>query len=189
MNLLLQRHRRALLFPLLALLLLALAPSARAQATNQPPPRPCENNLAWQRLDFWVGDWDVYVGETKVGANRIEKILHGCALLEHWRDARGRQGKSLFYFNPVTGDWKQVWVTESGSVKEKTLLADYDGPGVRFQGRLPQPDGSAILDRTTLTPLDAGAVRQLIEQSRDDGETWTVGFDATYRPAAPASTP
>ncbi len=35
----------------------------------------------------------------------------------------------------------------------------------------PQADGSRVLDRTTLTPLPAGRVRQVIEQSRDGGDT------------------
>ena len=41
---------------------------------------PCESELGFLRLDFWVGAWDVYVQERKVGTNRIEKILHGCDL-------------------------------------------------------------------------------------------------------------
>jgi len=185
-----QPPHHALLFTLTALLLLAALPDARAQSSSdKPPPHPCETNPAWQQLDFWVGDWDVYMGETQVGTNRIEKILHGCALLENWADARGREGKSLFYYNSVTREWKQVWVTESGTMKEKTLVADYDGGGVRFQGNLPQQDGSVVLDRTTLTPLEDGSVRQLIEQSRDAGQTWTVGFDALYRPAPSVPTP
>jgi len=52
---------------------------------------------------------------------------------------------------------------------------------VRFQGRIVLPDGSSYLDRTTLTKIPNGAVRQVLEISRDDGETWNVGFDASYK--------
>jgi len=43
------------------------------------------------------------------------------------------------------------------------------------------PDGRLILDRTALTPIRPGEVRQLIETSRDGGTTWRAGFDARYR--------
>jgi hypothetical protein len=50
---------------------------------------------------------------------------------------------------------------------------------VRFQGAIPLPGGGQYLDRTTLTPLEDGAVRQVIEVSRD-GESWRTVFDAVY---------
>jgi len=167
-----------------ALLVLAVPTAARGQ--EQPPPS-CGALDAYHRLDFWVGRWEVRVGDRKVGDNRIEKILDGCALTEHWTAASGGEGRSLFYHVPATGEWKQVWVTaratRPGGLKEKTMVADYGGPGVRFQGRVALPDGSGVLDRTTLTPLDGGRVRQVIETSSDEGETWQVRFDAVYVPS------
>jgi hypothetical protein len=43
-----------------------------------------------------------------------------------------------------------------------------------------------VLDRTTLTPLSDGRVRQVIEISRDHGTTWQTGFDAYYTHPKPA---
>ena len=78
-----------------------------------------------------------------------------------------------------------MWVTDDarqvGGTKEKHLVARLPGGGVRFQGELPLPDGRLILDRTTLTPMGPGEVRQVIETSRDGGGTWHAGFDARYR--------
>lgn len=84
----------------------------------------------------------------------------------------------------MTERWKQVWVTDGGNVKEKELIATLDDGGVRFQGTIPLEGGLSVLDRTTLSPLAEGRVRQLIEESRDGGRTWQVGFDATYVPKA-----
>lgn len=141
---------------------------------------------AYRRLDFWVGDWEVRSGDRRVGDNRIEKVLGGCALLEHWRSADGGRGKSLFYYAPAENVWKQVWVTSAptrpGGVKEKVLLDSYDGPGVRFQGRIRLPDGGSYLDRTTLVPRDGGRVRQVVETSSDGGDSWETRFDALYLP-------
>lgn len=63
------------------------------------------------------------------------------------------------------------------------MIARLPGGGVRFQGELRHPDGHIVLDRTTLTPLDGGEVRQLIEVSSDGGSSWRRAFDARYRPA------
>lgn len=140
----------------------------------------------FHRLDFWVGDWEVRSEGRTVGRNRVEKVLGGCAVTEHWRSAGGGVGRSLFYVVPAEGMWKQVWVTSNatgpGGVKEKRLLDGYDGPGVRFQGRVLLPEGGSYLDRTTLSPRDGGRVRQVIETSSDGGASWRVRFDAVYLP-------
>ncbi len=144
----------------------------------------CAEIEAYDQLDFWIGEWNVYSDDKLVGTNRIEKILSGCAVLEHWHGMGGGEGKSLFF---VIGDetWKQVWVTEwamrPGGVKEKTQQRIDDADKIRFQGSIKLPDGSSYLDRTTLSRLPSGEVRQVIETSTDEGQTWTSGFDAIYR--------
>lgn len=149
------------------------------------PGAGCQGDSTYAALDFWLGQWDVYVGEQLVGTNRITRVLHGCAVLEEWRDSEGGEGRSLFYVEPGTRRWRQVWVTDDarqvGGTKEKHLVARLPDGGVRFQGELPLPDGRLVLDRTTLTPIRPGEVRQLIETSRDGGTTWHPGFDARYR--------
>jgi hypothetical protein len=61
---------------------------------------------AWDRpeyhqLDFWVGTWDVTSASgEKLGTNRIERILKGCAVQENWSESDGAEGKSLFYYAP-----------------------------------------------------------------------------------------
>lgn len=52
---------------------------------------------------------------------------------------------------------------------------------MRFQGEIALPDGTSYLDRTTLTLLETGDVRQLIEVSTDSGNHWRAVFDAIYR--------
>ena len=68
--------------------------------------------------------------------------------------------------------------TALGGLKEKRALP-VAGGGMRFQGELVD-GGRIILDRTTLTPLPDGRVRQVIETSTDGGTTWKVQFDALY---------
>lgn len=156
---------------LFVLVLSASTPIA-AQACDGPAAR---------LLDFWIGTWDVALPDgTKAGTNRIEKVLSGCAVLEHWQGEAGGDGKSLFYFDAAHGSWKQVWMTDRATFKEKQSIERLPGGAVRFQGTLPRAGGGATLDRTTLTPLDDGRVRQQIEQSDDNGATWRTTFLGIY---------
>ncbi|HSE11556.1 MAG TPA: hypothetical protein VLB69_02880 [Rudaea sp.] len=140
-----------------------------------------------QPLAFWFGHWDVFADGKLDGHNFVESALDGCAVLEHWDDASGFKGMSLFYFEPHTRQWKQVWVTDHalapGGLKEKTLI--FSGAGItRFQGTVWATPERMILDRTTLRRLDDGSVNQLIEYSKDGGTTWTKAYDALYRRTA-----
>lgn len=172
---------------LLSMLLLGApeAPSAPPAPNPAPDPITCATHPDFRLLDFWIGEWDVYVGEAKVGENRIAKILDGCAITEEWTAGNGGRGHSLFYYHPHEKAWKQVWVTTRalgrGGLKEKTLIERTEGGGVRFQGEMLPVDGKGYLDRTTLTPVGADEVRQLIEISTNGGASWHATFDARYR--------
>lgn len=148
-------------------------------------PLPCTQVPGYQQLDFWVGEWKVFDQEgNKVGDNTIQKVLKGCAITERWRSAAGNEGRSWFYYDYAAKQWKQVWVTEmatmTGGTKEKALVENFEDGGVRFQGTIRMPDGGSYLDRTTLTPQPDGNVRQHIEISADNGESWKTAFDARY---------
>jgi hypothetical protein len=139
----------------------------------------CRSLPEYRLLDFWLGDWDVYEGNQKVGTNKIEPILNFCAVIENWKDLNGGEGKSFFYFDLSDKVWKQVWVTDHGYMKEKTQQPSSVKDEVTFQGEVLNSKGKKVLDRTRLS-LQSKGVRQIIEQSEDAGKTWTVTFDAMY---------
>jgi hypothetical protein len=152
-----------------------------AEAAEQISTSGC-SDAAYNKLDFWVGNWDVYVSGKLDGTDVVEKILKHCAIVENWREADGSgEGKSLFYYVAATKSWKQVWVTDAGPLKEKQLIAEFPDGGVRFQGEILDRDGTSHLDRTTLTPLPGGKVHQVIEISHDAGKTWQTTYDAEYK--------
>lgn len=142
----------------------------------------CRHSPRLHALDFWIGKWDVSQNGQLVGTNTVESTLEGCGILEHWRDVKGGEGTSLFYFNPNESLWKQVWITNQalklGGIKEKIEDTDYTASGrIRFLGQ----------DRTTLTREADGKVRQLIETPTDGGRTWVTTFDAIYQRSSPQS--
>jgi tetratricopeptide (TPR) repeat protein len=142
-------------------------------AIHQKLSKPCESDPAYHALDFWVGKWEVRDpnGELQ-GHNDIVKMLNACAIQENWSSTSHHDGKSLFYYDVGEKKWKQVWITDDGNMKEKSVVEHYPDGGIRFLGIVHGKDGSAVLDRTTLTPLSDGRVRQVIEQSVDNGKTW-----------------
>lgn len=168
-------------------LLVAAASTVPAHAQQSSPPA-CDELEGFQLLDFWVGEWRVVDPEGNFqGNNRIEKILSGCAIMEHWEGAGGSAGKSLFYYDHLSRVWKQVWVTGNatrvGGLKEKRLIERLPDGALRFQGVITLPDGRTFLDRTTLTPLPDGRVEQILEVSRDGGTEWSRTFTGIYEPA------
>jgi hypothetical protein len=175
------RHFFCCVVSLFAALAVAQTPSTPAV----PGPHYCEKDPAYHKLDFWVGNWDVYDSHdgSLGGTDLVEKVLDGCAIVENWHELSpdGADGKSFFYYQKATSQWKQVWVTAVGPMKEKKLIEEYKDGGVRFQGEIPHLNGGSHLDRTTLTPISPDKVHQVIEISRDGGKTWEVAFDAEYR--------
>lgn len=173
-----RRRRFAAVF---ALACLAGAPAPlRAQQVSPPP---CSAAVRGA-LDFWVGDWIVTAQGQRAGTDRVERVSKGTAVIERWNGAEGDEGTSLFSFDPYACTWHQLWITDMpervGGLKHKDLVVLIPGGGVRFQGAYPGRVAVTVLDRTTLTPLADGTVRQVIETSTDGGTTWRAGFDAVY---------
>jgi hypothetical protein len=166
---------------LLASILVASAAAAQAQAQAQPG-SPCRATDVSRNLDFWVGDWDVYVGRELAGRDIVQRILDGCAVTEKWDGGPGDNGMSLFAFDARKDLWTQNWITNNsslpGGIKVKVLRAHAAGT-TTFQGEIEGKSGAVYYDRTILTALPAGRVHQEIQVSRD-GVTWRTAFDAIY---------
>ncbi|HEY3202970.1 MAG TPA: hypothetical protein VGL03_04850 [Thermoanaerobaculia bacterium] len=176
-------------FPILHALAGVLALTAGdpeiARATTKPPEGmatasgPCsapEN----RQFDFWLGEWDVTTPDGKLaGANRITRILSGCALREEWSGAGGIRGTSLNVFDAGARRWRQTWVDEKGNVL--FLTGELKGGKMLLEGEGPSRDGT-LQNRISWSKLSNGRVRQLWESSKDGGKTWKTVFDGTYTP-------
>lgn len=156
-------------------------PSAAAQAA-----KPCLTSAEHRRFDFWIGEWDV-TPTLKPPAgppsqSRITSIEDGCVILESYRTAGGYSGKSFNAYHPVKKRWEQFWVDNKGQVhhyagnfRDGNLY--YEAEGVRSGG----PSSAPARARMTFFNHGPDQVRQLGESSTDEGKTWTVSYDLTYR--------
>ncbi|MCI0433460.1 MAG: DUF1579 domain-containing protein [Gemmatimonadetes bacterium] len=156
-----------------------LAAPASAQAPQQGP-QDC-SAPEHRQFDFWLGEWNVTnpAGQP-AGRNRITSILKNCVLLEEWTGAGGSSGRSYNVWSRADRRWYQTWVDDRGDLLMLTG-GSRDGAMV-LEGSTPAQGGGTTLHRVTWSLIDGDPrrVRQLWEQSRDNGTTWTIAFDGTY---------
>jgi len=153
----------------MAMLLMAIFVGAQNQS-------PCSSPKAHE-FDFWIGNWTVYQNGTEkiVGHNNIVAVADGCGIQENWKDVTGSNvGTSLNKYAFRKGKWQQFWIDNSGLTLE--LEGDYADNKMVMMGQSPNST-----DRITWFKNADGTVRQLWEQSKDKGTTWTVAFDGLYK--------
>ncbi|MBK7876924.1 MAG: tetratricopeptide repeat protein [Planctomycetes bacterium] len=146
---------------------------------------PCEARAESRQLDFWAGEWNVTTaGGAPAGSSRVERILDGCALLEHWSGRDGSSGKSFSLYDASSAQWKQTWIDGRGTLTVFAGAPRADGAMV-FVADVPAPDGAGRAQRRmTFSKLDGGRVRQHGELSKDGGATWSTEYDFVYAPTA-----
>jgi len=140
---------------------------------------PCGDAIKSHQFDFWIGTWDVYQGEQKVGVNRIEPILDGCVLQENWDGTGGSKGTSLNFWNATTGKWNQFWVYQNGRPLP-LLEGGLEGEAMVLKGVQKTKAGKA-LHEIRWTPNEDGTVTQHWRTSTDEGKTWKTSFLGEYR--------
>lgn len=160
------------------------APLAFAAAPTNPAPAAKASacsDAEYHRLDFWIGDWDVYDTDAPRGPVQarahVDPIADGCAIHELYQQADGLVGDSILSYDPVRRQWQQTWVTNRGSIMLITGTAK-DGALV-LEGEAHLNDGRSVRQRITWTKQDS-AVRESAALSRDQGKTWTPAFDVLF---------
>jgi len=147
-----------------------------AQAPQSPPPA-C-TSAQHRQFDFWVGRWDVYpTGKDKLVAHSLIESVYGCGIRENWMPLSNQPGGSLSIYVPAEKHWEQFWIDSQGS--RAFFTGGWDGKAMVITGKWGGP-----LVRMSYSKNADGSVRQLGEQSTDEGKTWTPSFDFTYRQSA-----
>jgi hypothetical protein len=164
-----------------------LVPRRSIVANVRTAPNACTSDSSFQRLAFWIGDWDVFDSTgTRYASQRVRAVVDACALTAEWTGPVGDKGMSMTAYDPRTGDWKQVYVTNqvpgTAGVSIRKSDPSYDGPGIRFIPLADPAPGQAARLRITIMPLPDHRARQKFEDSRDGGKTWRTVFNAEHRP-------
>jgi hypothetical protein len=156
---------------------------ARPVVIPPPPPLPCTAAEAKQ-FDFWLGDWKVAWDATPgmpagTGANRVSRVLDGCAIEENFRtdEAEPLVGRSLSVWSPSRQRWQQTWVDNQGSYLDFT--------GGFSDGRMvlaregADNDGKRRLQRMTFENIRTDALDWRWESSAD-GREWKTNWLIRY---------
>jgi hypothetical protein len=152
---------------------------AAALETIQAARFPCDADEKHHAFDFWIGEWDVSQSGQAAGTNNIQSILGHCVIFEQWESLSGSLGKSFNYYDPGYDHWRQIWVSDSGTVIEFTGQAR-DG-GIFYTAETIDPaDGAVTHHKFEFTQNDDGSVRQFWATSTDAKETWSTLWDGHY---------
>lgn len=134
------------------------------------------------RLDFWVGDWDVYdqpaTGKPTAHAT-ITSLMDGCVIHELYEGNSGVRGESFSIYDASRSAWHQTWVSNRGEL----LIIE----GGMRNGRL-MFAGHQTLQNDQRREIraywwhDKEGVRESSESSTDGGKTWHTDFDIVFKP-------
>jgi hypothetical protein len=161
------------------------APTAAQPSAPPSAPKPSCTAPEHRQFDFWLGAWEVKNPAGKlVGTNDITSELGGCVLQEHWKGMGGSVGMSFNIYDASDQKWHQSWVDAGGTRLE--LSGALSAGKMILSGTTRGAGGAVTQERITWEPQAGGRVRQLWEQSKDGGTTWSVAFDGTYQKRAGA---
>ena len=153
-------------------------PAAKCAPEDQ---RDSAEPVEAREFDFWLGSWEVFSASGVLqGRNKIERVANGRGLSEEWSGvapAGNVEGRSLNAWNSEKRQWQQFWIGSDGIVLE--LSGGLVGRSMVMTGHHHERQQD-ILEKITWTPNDDGSVRQLWEQSNDEGKTWRIVFDGRY---------
>ena len=167
-------------------LLSAPAHSPQRDPAQSSAMSPCTADSSYQRLAFWVGDWDVFDSTgTHYATQTVRAVIDECAITADWASGGGNKGLGLSAFDMNSRQWKQIYVSNQvpfrSGVTVRISDASYTGPGIRFIS-LPDPNAKNLTQsRVTIMPLSGHRAMQEFEDSKDGGKTWTVVFKAEHR--------
>lgn len=138
---------------------------------------PCRYNKGPKKLDFWIGEWDVYTSGSKSADSKITKGSQGCTLHEDYQTAVGFSGRSISYFDPSDSLYKQTWVDKFNSVVHFKEIESREG---YLQMETKTANGTITRMSYEYDP-QADTVTQTLISSSDEGATWVTSFVGLYK--------
>lgn len=151
------------------------APAPQAQAAAPP----CSTEI-FHQFDFWIGEWEVFgPNGAMAGENVISVEENGCLLVERWTSAGGGTGQSYNFVDLATNKWRQVWVSNWGTI-------DYSGglnedSAMVLKGEIAYPNGTTAPFTGTWTLNEDASVTQHFRQLNAETKKWDDWFIGTYK--------
>jgi len=154
-------------------ILLLVAASVSAQTNEHACTAP-----EYRQFDYWLGEWDVQANGKKIARSSIQLILDDCVIFENYEALRGYSGKSFSIYDAAHKRWEQRYVDTTGAFHEWTAGGLQNGVMTFIWNRT--RNGQKTLGRMTYTKEGPDRVRQILEDSTDEGKTWTRTYNGLY---------
>ncbi len=138
---------------------------------------PCRYGEEYKRLDFWLGEWDVFVKDKNTASSSITKSEGGCTLHEDYKTLGGFYGRSMNYFDPVDKKYTQIWVDKFNSI---TVFKEVESKEGYLKMQADKGNGTLTNMAYTHDP-STGNVTQTMESTKDGGKTWKQSFLGVYK--------
>lgn len=137
---------------------------------------PCRYADIYKKLDFWLGEWEVFTNGNKVANSLITKSEDDCILFEDYHTLYGFMGRSMNYFDPSDSLYKQRWIDMRNS---HTVFIEEESRDGYLSMVADLPGGARSKMSYTYDEADDSVV-QTVETSSDGGSTWTMQFQGQY---------
>jgi hypothetical protein len=159
--------------------LLALVAIPGFSQTGSAPCACCGDE--YKQFDFWIGDWVVYSKAEMVGFNKITKIEGDCILRESWKSVvSSHSGSSYNFYDRSEKKWRHIWIGSDGVVVDlKGVFRD--NKMIMIGDEIRDEKNNRLINKMTWYVNPDGTIRQVWEQSKDGGQTYTTQFDGMYR--------
>ena len=187
-----------------AMLLALLAmPSATVRAQTALPASSACPDARSRQFDFWIGEWDVTNRhrrpesddpvwyDTGLATDRVEPVVGGCAIVEHWDGTLTFDrvvGFSVRAFDPRREVWDLVLLWPSPN---RPVFATFAGEFRHGRGEFnaESVDAHDRPQTTRLTFADVGpdALRWDLALSSDSGITWRTSWIMEFARRSPAA--
>lgn len=141
--------------------------------------------LEARQFDFWLGDWDIFIGSTRtIGDIKSFGVGGGIAILENY--AAGF-GTSVSVYSVKEQKWYQTWYDQDQLLIEASGRFENDRMVLVGQD-LRTNTGAKLTGRLSWFNITANDYRFTYELSSDGGQTWQSNFASHHvRPATVAA--
>lgn len=157
---------------------------------------PCLYDPNFKKLDFFVGEWDVFVRgkgteyNLKVGSDSVVQQPGGCSIIEYFtyfnapsQGIPNFEGRSMSFFDHAKQKFIHSWAGSAGDIINYEEFASGENTITFLCVTNNLKDGSLMHRKFQFTynPSDK-TIHQFIQNSSNMGKTWSVDWDAIFRP-------
>jgi tetratricopeptide (TPR) repeat protein len=149
---------------------------------------PCLYDDRYKKLDFFIGIWDVYIGDNyadKVAVDTVTKFYGGCSIDEKFKWLGSDYvGESISFYDNTAQRFRMCWAGKSGDIRNfEEIYSSKDS--IQFLAITVSDSKKELMHRKMTISYNPAneTLHEHIENSYDLGKTWEPDFDALFKKA------